>query len=456
MATRIRRAAAVARALRHARGLAERERWPRERREAHQRQRLTELVHDAAARSPYWASAAAGYDPAVGVTSLPELDKATMMERFDELVTDRRVRRNEALEHVERVRGDELYLGRYRAMSTSGSSGRKGLFVYDAQGWTAITAQFLCVSSMHGNRPRIPRRRIAAIGGGSPAHMTRRVAATADVGMHRLLSLPVTLPIDQLVDALNRFQPEFMHVYPSMGVLLAEEQLAGRLRLTLRAMSTSSELRTPEATARLAEAFGVAPFDLYGTTEGLWAVDCERRDGLHLLEQDVIAENVDEEGRPVPDGEPGARLLVTNLANRVQPIIRLEVPDALTLAPEPCACGRTLRRIKRVEGRADDVIWLRGADARPVAVHPMQFSVVARDRDVIEFQVVQVGARLVVHVVGRGAGVEERVRARLQERLASLGVAEVAIDVRRRESLERAAGGKLQIVVADRREVSTV
>jgi hypothetical protein len=102
------------------------------------------------------------------------------------------------------------------------------------------------------------------------------------------------------------------------------------------------------------------------------------------------------------------------------------------------------------------VIWLRGADSRRVAVHPMQFSVVARDRDVVEFQVVQEGGRLVVHVVGRGAGVEDRVRARLQERLASLGVAEVAIDVRRRESLERAAGGKLQIVVADRQALSTV
>ena len=446
----------VARALRHARGLAERERWPRERREARQRERLTALVAHATARSPYWAQALAGYDPAVGLSSLPELDKATVMERFDDLVTDLRLRRDAVLEHIEGLGADERYLGRYRAMTTSGSSGRKGLFVYDDAGWTAVCAQFLYFSEIIGTRPRIPRLRLAAIGGGSPAHMSRRGAQTLDIGMHRLLSLPVTLPIRGLVDALNRFGPDAMNVYPSMGVLLAEEQLAGRLRLSLRTMSTSSELRTPEAAARIAGAFGVRPFDLYATTEGLWGGECEAHDGIHLFEEDVIAENVDEHGRPVPDGEPGARVLVTNLANRVQPIIRLEVSDAMTLSARPCACGRTLRRIERVAGRADDVIRLDGADGSPVVVHPMQFSVVARDRDVVEFQVVQEGARLVVRVVARHAGVEERVRHALRERLASLGARGAEVEVRRCEALERSAGGKLQIVVAERRAGSAV
>jgi phenylacetate-CoA ligase len=454
----MKRLTVVARALRHARALAERERWPVERREALQRERLTELVGYAARHSPYYREALADYDPAAGVRSLPALDKATMMERFDDLVTDRRLRRDELLAHVERLRGDELYLDRYRAMTTSGSSGRKGLFVYDEAGWTAIGGQFLYFSAMIGTRPRIPRLRLAAIGGGSPAHMSRRGAQTLDVGLHRILSLPVTAPLAELVGALNRFRPDVLQVYPSMAVLLAEEQLAGRLALSLRTMSTTSELRTPETAARIEEAFGVRPFDLYATTEGLWGGECERHDGLHLFEEDVIVENVDEDGGPVPDGTPGARLLATNLANRVQPIIRLEITDALTLTARTCDCGRTLRRIERVEGRADDVMWLPGAGGRPVAVLPMQFSVVARDRDVVEFQVVQEGARLVVLVVGRGAapGLEERVRAGLGERLRALSVEGVDIDIRRRDALERSIGGKLQIVVADRRPLASV
>jgi phenylacetate-CoA ligase len=136
----------------------------------------------------------------------------------------------------------------------------------------------------------------------------------------------------------------------------------------------------------------------------------------------------------------------------VQPLIRLEVADAVTLTSAPCACGRTLRRIERVDGRADDVMWLPGAGGRSVAVHPMQFAVVARDRDVVEFQVVQSGAQVTVTVVARGEapGLEDRVRAGLQDRLAALGVQGVTIDVARREALERSAGGKLQIVTAER------
>src|SRR6185312_6735717 len=454
---RMGRLAVVVQALRHARALAERERWPVGRREARQRERLTDLVRHAVRQSAYYREALAGYDPAVGLASLPVLSKATMMERFDEVVCDQRLRRDALLRHVEQLRNDELYLGSYRAMTTSGSSGHKGLFVYDHGGWTTIVAQFLYFSAMVGTRPRLPRLKLAAIGGGSPAHMSRRGARTLDVGLHRILSLPVTRPVDELVATLNAFDPDVLNVYPSMGVLLAEEQLAGRLRLSLRTLSTSSELRTPEAAARLEEAFGVRPFDLYATTEGLWGGECERHAGPHLFEEDVIVENVGEDGRAVPDGTPGARLVVTNLANRVQPLIRLEVCDAATLSATTCGCGRTLRRLERVEGRAEDIIWLPGAGGRPIAVVPMQFSVVARDRDVVEFQVAQEGARLVVLVVGRGAqpGVEERVRAGVAERLHALGVRNVAIDVRRRDALERSAGGKLALVVADRPALTT-
>jgi phenylacetate-CoA ligase len=451
------RLAVVAQALRHARALAERERWPIERREARKRERLTDLVCHAARHSAYYREALAGYDPAVGADSLPELTRATMMERFDEVVCDQRLRRDALLRHAEQLRDDDLYLGSYRAMTTSGSSGRKGLFVYDAAGWATIAGQFLYFSAMAGTRPRVPRLKLAAIGGSSPAHMSRRGARTLDVGLHRILSLSVTRPVGELVAALNAFDPDVLNVYPSMGVLLAEEQLAGRLRLSLRTMSTSSELRTPEAAARIEEAFGVRPFDLYATTEGLWGGECERHAGPHLFEEDVIVENVDEDGRAVPDGTPGARLLVTNLANRVQPLIRLEVSDAVTLSATTCGCGRTLRRLERVEGRAEDVIWLPGAGGRPVAVVPMQFSVVARDRDVVEFQVVQEGGRLVVLVVGRGAapGLEERVRAGVDERLRALGLPNIEIEVRRRDALERSAGGKLALVVADRPALTT-
>lgn len=444
----------VGRALRAARALAERERWPRERLERHQQQQLDALVRYAVEHSPFYRGRFAGL-PATGsveLRALPTLDKGTMMQNFDELVTDRRLRRDALLSHLDGLEHDALYLGEYRAMTTSGSSGSKGLFVYDRPGWTEGVAQFFRFNAIAGVRPRLPRLRIAAIGGGAPTHMSRRGAATVAIGIHRVLSLSVTMPLSRIVQKLNEFQPAYLNAYPSIAVLLAEEQQGGRLRIAPEAVSTSSELRTPEATERLVAAFGVRPFDLYATTEGLWGCSCERHAGIHLFEDMTIVENVDDEGRPVAAGERGARLLVTNLFNRVQPLIRFELPDVITIDPGPCPCGRTLRRVKVIEGRADDVMHLAGEGA-PVAVHPLQFSVVTADRDVREFQVVQEGERLRLRVALRdGAPAEEasrRLRERVAGRLAALGVREPAVEVETCAGLDRPAAGKLQMVVAD-------
>jgi phenylacetate-coenzyme A ligase PaaK-like adenylate-forming protein len=356
------RLADVTGGLREARLLAEGERWPRERIERHQREGVDAIVRHAVAESPFYRERLEGLvgPSPVELSALPALDKTTMMERFDEVVTDRRLRRDELLEHLETLTRDELYLGRHRVMTTSGSSGQKGLFVYDREAWRGICAMFFRHTAMAGIRPRLPRLRMAMIGGGAPTHMSRRGAATLRVGLHRVLPLSVTMPIPLLVRELNAFRPDFVYSYPSVAALLADEQLAGRLRIAPAAMSTSSELRTPEMTARIVEAFGVHPTDFYATTEGLWGSECEEEAGIHVFEDMAVLENVDEHGRAVPDGERGARLLVTNLFNRVQPLIRLEVSDVVVVDPTGCPCGRSLRRILAIEGRADDVIWLRG------------------------------------------------------------------------------------------------
>ena len=98
------------------------------------------------------------------------------------------------------------------------------------------------------------------------------------------------------------------------------------------------------------------------------------------------------------------------------------------------------------------MLELPGPGAATIFLHPLQFAVVARDRDVVEFQVVQEGPRLRVLVVARGEAptLEPRLREALQQRLSALGVAEPAIEVERRTALSRQPGGKLQIVVANR------
>jgi phenylacetate-CoA ligase len=454
-----RRLADTTQALRQARTQLRREHGSRAQLAQHQQQRLETVVRHAATHSPFYRrwfaeTGALGAEP-VELTRLPVLGKSLLMAHFDELVCDPRLRRDQLLDWVGQLTRDQLYLDRYRVALTSGSSGRPGLFVYDPVGWRSIGAQFVRSSSWAGLRPSLPRQRMAMLGGAAPSHITRQGAATLSIGLHRVLALPVTLPLPQLVEALNQFQPTYLNVYPSVAMWLADEQHAGRLRLAPQMLVTAAELRTPAMTQRLADAFGVRPFDLYGCTEGLFGSECEHHQGIHLFEDTTLVENVDADGRPVAAGQAGARLLVTNLHNLVQPLLRLEVTDLVTLDPDPCPCGRTLVRVSAIHGRSDDVLSLPTGDGGRVAVHPLHFALLTRDPQVREFQVVQDGPVLRVLIVPRHATaagnneLETRLDQAVTQQLLKLGVQDPQVTVERRQQLPRSAGGKLKLVIAD-------
>jgi phenylacetate-coenzyme A ligase PaaK-like adenylate-forming protein len=444
MGYRSKRLVDFGRGMRESKAMLERERWPRERIEAFQRDRLAELVAYARERSPFWRQRLPAGEPALD--RLPALTKEELIGSFDELVTDRRLRLDELLHHLDEIDGDALYLDEFRVMTSSGSSGRKAVFVYDRAAWTGCAAMFMRRSAWIGIKPSLPRQRLAMVWGASPTHMSRRGAACLDVGVHRICPLSVTQPLPELVARLNEFQPRQLSAYPSVAAQLADEQLAGRLRLRLEGLTTNSEPLTPAVRERLEQAFGVRTYNFYATTEGLYGHDCETG-SMHLLDDMCIVENVDDDGEAVPPGELGSRLLVTNLFNRVLPLIRFEISDLVAVEPEPCPCGRSLMRLRSLEGRAEDVLRLRG-----VVVHPLQFALVTADPDVREFQVVQEGDGLRLRVALRDGAdaAPERLRTRLGARLEELGVPQPAVEVETVDALERTAGGKLQMVVAAR------
>ena len=224
-----RRLADVAQAMRLARTQVSREQQHRAQLAEHQQRRLQIVLRHAAVHSPFYrrwfTESAAGKRP-VDLANLPILTRPVLMEHFDELVCDPRLRRGELLDWVGQMSRDQLYLDRYRVLLTSGSSGRPGLFVYDAGGWRSIAAGFVRTADWCQLRPTVPRQRMAWIGGVRPSHITCQGAATMAIGLHQILSLPVTLPLRQLVEALNQFQPTYLNVYPSIAMWLADEQQA--------------------------------------------------------------------------------------------------------------------------------------------------------------------------------------------------------------------------------------
>jgi phenylacetate-CoA ligase len=448
-----RRLGDFARALRLGREMAAREEWSRERFAIWQAGRLRSLLGFAATRSPFYRDRFAGLPiDTMPLEELPTLDKATLMERWDDVVTVPQLRLSEVESHLDGLRRDDYLNGSYRAMATGGTTGRRGVFAFDREEWSACLAGFLRWSEWSGTRPRLPRLKVATVSAMSPLHMTARYGMSIDIGLHRVLRLDARSPIDELVAALSRFAPDALVGYPSVVALLALEQAEGRLDISPRTVSTTSEVRTPEMTERIHSAWSVEPFDVYGITEvGIFAVDCEHHAGKHLFEDLALVEVVDARGAPVPDGEPGARLLVTNLVNRTLPLIRYELDDLVTLSPEPCPCGRPLRTIAALEGRSDDVLHLPGAGGQPVAVHPHALrSPLAGFPAVAQYRVVHDAEGLHLELVLRpdaDPDTPDRVAAALRDALTGLG-ATASVEARRVDRLERAPGpaGKLKLV----------
>jgi phenylacetate-coenzyme A ligase PaaK-like adenylate-forming protein len=313
--------------------------------------------------------------------------------------------------------------------------------------------------------PAVRRRiRICSIGADNPMHVTSRIPMSGNVGLFRLLHLRATDPVDRLVQALTDFRPDAIMPYPSVAALLAREQLAGRLAITPRVIATHSELLTPEMARLIEQAWGIKPFNHYGLTEEPHAAaDCAMHAGLHLFEDTVMIEVVDDDYRPVADGTMGTRYLLTNLYNRVQPLIRYEVTDMLCKVPEPCRCRRPFTLIAGVGGRAEDMLRLPRADGRPgdVQVTPMVVSLaVEAFLDVREYAAEHdaegIRLRVVVPEEGDRQRVAVQLPARLKADIARHDALPPPISIEFVDSLERSAHRMGKISIVAHRRVAAV
>ena len=423
-----------------------------------QRRRLVDTVRHAAASSPLYRELYAGVELSddLDVRSLPVVTKAMLMERFDEWVTDPRVRLADVEAHLERVRGDDLYLGEYRCMSTGGTSGHKGIFIYGRDEWRECLVASLRWGELRGVRPRIGRRvRIALVMATSPLHMTARFGLSMDVGVYAMCRLDARQPLGELVAALNAHQPEHLAGYTSMVSLLAIEQFEGRLRITPRTVVTTGEVRTEEMAANIRDAWGVAPFEAYGTTEGLFGGDCESHRGMHVFEDLGLVEVVDERGDRVPEGVVGNKLLVTSFIKRTQPLLRYEITDMVGLTTAPCECGRPLARMTSLEGRSDDILRFAGTDGGTVPVHPLTLrSPMAAFPELRQYKIVQDHDGLHVIAALRDGvaedGAAQRIRATLSGSLFAAGVAVPRLEITIVPEVPRDHGvhGKFKVIEA--------
>jgi phenylacetate-CoA ligase len=428
--------------------LRQRDRWTRQELEAYQATALRRLRDYAYANSPFYRQFHQGM-AGRPLHELPVLTKAMVMEHFDDLVTDRAIHLKDVETHLAQLQDDGQFLGRYWVNTTSGSTGRRGIFLFNRSEWTSVLASFARAHEWAGAEISLSHSmKMASVASTTPWHMSARVAATLRSRWMPALRLAASEPVESIVLQLNEWQPDMLVSYASMARILADEQSAGRLHIHPHLVFTSSEVLTEETRRRAEQAWNQRLFNQYATTEtaGL-AAECLEHAGLHLLEDLVIAEVVDKDNRPVSPGVFGDKVLVTVLFNRTQPLIRYELSDSVQMAPQACPCGRPHALVGGIQGRMEDVLRLPAAAGGEVAVQPLVFHRVMDAVPAGGWQVMQDAGGLHVLLSGVRQGFEDAtIAVQLRDALAAQGAVPPAIQVERVAAIPQTAAGKAPLI----------
>ncbi len=138
--------------------------------------------------------------------------------------------------------------------------------------------------------------------------------------------------------------------------------------LPLRAGVFGAEPWTQAMRKRIEQEAGIRAYDIYGLSEIIGpgvAIECSCQHGLHIFEDHFYPEIIDPEtGEVLPEGGEG-ELVLTTLSKHAMPMIRYRTRDITSLIAEPCPCGRTIRRMRRIGRRSDDMFIIRGINVFP-------------------------------------------------------------------------------------------
>ncbi len=400
----------------------ERAGWTSDQLAEYQSAALRDLLGRAREDSPFYARRLSGIDLSAvtpdDLSALPVMTKWEMMDELDDVYTDRRLNTALVEDALARTGPEPIpILDEYVAFTSGGSSGVRGTFVYDTPAMCQLVGAFsrnlvARLQAMGGPPPG--GLAVGYIAAGSAVHQTGAAPALSAGGKlgFRYVGLPATQPLPDLVAQLNDLQLPALAGFPSMLARLAQEQQAGRLQISPMFLSATSEPVTSEIRDAIRRAFGVPLINSYASTEGLVGTSTPDDEAIVLACDGSIVELVDAGNQPVAAGTPSAKVLVTNLSNRVQPLIRYELTDRFVRLPDSPHHGHL--RVT-VDGRSDEILHFGDVSVHPLSVR----SVLVKTPGVTEYQVRQTSRGIDVDLVSHApidlGDVHERLVRALEE-----------------------------------------
>lgn len=360
--------------------------WNRQQIAGYQEKAVLSLLDLVRQRSSFYRNLYAGYDiqNLDDYSSLPTISKQVMMENFDRL--------NLAGLHLDEVMAYALdkelhhdYLGYYQDKYvvglSSGTSGNKGIYITDRQMTQRLPGVFM------------------ARGGVSPADLPLRILfilrvfsqgfADINAPLIKLNYLSSMTSPDEIIRVFNDMEANILMAPPSLLRQLLP--VCTKLKKAPRRIITYAEVLEKEEKERISKAFAAPVIEIYQASEGQIGSPC-RCGNLHLNEDLVYVELYADDGT-TPVTAPGVRagkMVLTNLVNSVQPLLRYEMNDIIELGPA-CRCGSNFRVINRIIGRNDDVLHLstRNGSLRPVYPDLVSRWIITTDDRIREFRVEQ-------------------------------------------------------------------
>ena len=300
----------------------------------------------------------------IALEDLPVVSKADLMVRFDEAVTDPRLRKSD-LEQWLRNDVDplNLYLDDYIIVHGSGGTKIYSYVPYTREAWNqAMTAAAPLLLPLDRSTPK-PLR--SAFYFWTAGHYVGATSARfASSSAHEVLSLSVFDPAEEVCARLNAFRPERLTSYASGLSWLAEWALQGKLRVAPRSVLSSGDRLTPAIRAQVKAAWNADVYDLYGACESIcMAVQCPGEDEYAVLTASNVVEVVDSANRMVQPGTRG-RVLMTSLVNYTLPMIRFDLHDFAILGRARMGA----ESLRRLEGKTHHALPIRLADGSTSAI----------------------------------------------------------------------------------------
>ena len=379
----------------------------REEIQVRQNRRLQDLIEFVTRQSRFYKRLYADVErPITDLQSLPPVTKPQLMERFDSVVTDTAVEFTDIEAFtIETTTIGQRFLGRYPVWLTSGTTGDPGIFLQDD--WALLATDsvgdrwslsaFADVETIKRLITHNARTAEIAVSGG-------HFAAASGIEMfrrenrflrNRMRLVSPDRPLSDIVAELNEFQPAILVGYSTVLTELEREQRVGRLNLTPAYIAPSGEPITELQKRRLRKTFECIVREVYGATEfyGI-AVECDHGN-LHANTDWIVLEPVDRNYQYVDFGEPSETVLLTNLANRIQPLIRYDLGDSITMYEERCSCGSAFPVIE-VKGRQGDILHFETASGERIPIFPLPLtSVVSEVSGVNRSQLIQTSPKAI-------------------------------------------------------------